>query len=331
MYSHIINPKTNRKVLVNSKNGKDILLKYINILKGGAVLEDIKRWGDKAGKDIKQWGDKAGKDIKQWGDKAGKDVEIGLSDLGDIITNVCPKRYGDPTQFLNRGDNCGPNVEKKCCPNTVCQPNCAFGEVKGKDGKMYCRISKGGPPTDELSWKRCSIIKNHLGDTNIQFVTDPAKSIKKRSKEELELEKSRIAARKRVEDRKRKFFNRYKKNKKTKKRIPHILKEIMDRLIIELDNGKIGQEKAEDILYLEILNKDKVGTMSSTEAYNLLENEINRICLENDLSPDMKDTTQKMCHLKCFINNLLKEPINKIKLELQTNPKLFNKFWNNCS
>ena len=35
MYKYIINPKTNRKVLVNRKIGKSILMNYVKLIKGG--------------------------------------------------------------------------------------------------------------------------------------------------------------------------------------------------------------------------------------------------------------------------------------------------------
>jgi len=35
MYSFIINPKTNRKNKINSKNGKKIILNYLKMLNGG--------------------------------------------------------------------------------------------------------------------------------------------------------------------------------------------------------------------------------------------------------------------------------------------------------
>ena len=38
MYNKIVNPKTNRKVFINSKLGKNIILNYINFNKLGGVL-----------------------------------------------------------------------------------------------------------------------------------------------------------------------------------------------------------------------------------------------------------------------------------------------------
>lgn len=44
MFSQIVNPKTNRKVNINSKTGKTILRNYINIQSGGKV-----EWNDRGG------------------------------------------------------------------------------------------------------------------------------------------------------------------------------------------------------------------------------------------------------------------------------------------
>ena len=44
MFSQIVNPKTNRKVNINSKIGKAVLRNYINIQSGGKV-----EWSDRDG------------------------------------------------------------------------------------------------------------------------------------------------------------------------------------------------------------------------------------------------------------------------------------------
>ena len=42
MYKYIINPKTNKKVLVNGKIGKMILLNYLKMINGGSTLKKRK-------------------------------------------------------------------------------------------------------------------------------------------------------------------------------------------------------------------------------------------------------------------------------------------------
>lgn len=134
---------------------------------GNQAANDVSAWATQAGKDINAAGAKfaqdvnrAGKDIDRWSKRASQDLQRGVSDLGASITGVC--NIGNPGQYLNRGDNCGPGVNKKCCPNTVCQDNCPFGSVNGR-----CKTSpndrRGGP---EKAWKRCSMIKGNLGKGN---------------------------------------------------------------------------------------------------------------------------------------------------------------------
>ena len=54
MFSQIVNPKTNKKVNINSKEGKDILNNYINIQSGGSVRWNGNRFTTGGGQATRQ-------------------------------------------------------------------------------------------------------------------------------------------------------------------------------------------------------------------------------------------------------------------------------------